>query len=156
MNKEPKKTRVIKRYQNRKLYDTVDSCYVTLEDIRDLLKAGEEIRVIDNARKEDLTSVTFAQIIFEEEKKTKGVLPLTMFKEIITTGGEALRSIVQTGIQEIGHVRSFVDKQIKPTLETVQNFSTVTQEIKHLKAKIALLERKLKEWEESSKLKPPV
>ena len=68
--KEPK---IIKRYQNRKLYDTVDSCYVTLEDIRDMIKMGEDVRVIDNATKEDLTSVTFAQIIFEEEKKRRPV-----------------------------------------------------------------------------------
>ena len=138
---------MIKRYQNRKLYDMVDSCYVTLEDIRDMLKAGEDIRVIDNASKEDLTSVTFAQIIFEEEKKTKGVLPLNTFKEIIATSGEALRNIVQTGIQEISHVKSFVNQQIKPAVEGVQNLSNVAHEIKMLKMKIELLEKRLKEQE---------
>ena len=147
MMKEPKKTKMIKRYQNRKLYDMVDSCYVTLEDIRDMLKAGEDIRVIDNASKEDLTSVTFAQIIFEEEKKTKGVLPLNTFKEIIATSGEALRNIVQTGIQEISHVKSFVNQQIKPAVEGVQNLSNVAHEIKMLKMKIELLEKRLKEQE---------
>ena len=72
--------KVIKRYQNRKLYDTQDSCYVTLEDIRDMIKQGEDVQIIDNATKEDLTSVTLAEIILEEERKQKGVLPLNIFK----------------------------------------------------------------------------
>lgn len=146
MTKMQKKT--IKRYQNRKLYDTVDSCYVTLEDIRDMLKAGQDIRVIDNVSKEDMTSVTFAQIIFEEEKKNKGVLPLSTFKEIITTGGKALRTLLQTGIPEVHHVPSFVDKQIKPTLETAPNFSAMIQEIQTLQMKIVFLENKLKKKED--------
>jgi polyhydroxyalkanoate synthesis repressor PhaR len=61
--REPK---VIKRYTNRKLYDTVESRYVTLDEIAEMVKAGAEVKVIDNRTKEDLTSVTLAQIIFEE------------------------------------------------------------------------------------------
>ena len=60
--KEPK---VIKRYTNRKLYDTVESRYVTLDEIAQMIKAGAEVKIIDNRTKEDLTSVTLAQIIFE-------------------------------------------------------------------------------------------
>lgn len=146
--------KVIKRYQNRKLYDTQDSCYVTLEDIRDMIKDGVDIQVIDNATKEDLTSVTFAQIIFEEEKKQKGLLPLNIFKQIIESGGGVLKEIVQrsweSGKKEIEHVRNFVDKQIKPTVESVQSIPTVAQEIRHLKAKIELLEKKLKEQEKKN------
>ncbi len=151
MNPQEKKLKVIKRYQNRKLYDTQDSCYVTLEDIRDMIKQGEEVQIIDNASKEDLTSVTFAQIIFEEEKKTKGILPLNTFKQIIATGGEALKELVQKSIvsagREIQQVKTFVDKQIKPTVESVQSIPTVAQEIKHLRSKIELLESKLREYE---------
>lgn len=146
--------KVIKRYQNRKLYDTQDSCYVTLEDIRDMIKDGVDIQVIDNASKEDLTSVTFAQIIFEEEKKQKGLLPLNIFKQIIESGGGVLKEIVQrsweSGKKEIEHVRNFVDKQIKPTVESVQSIPTVAQEIRHLRAKIELLEKKLKEQEKKN------
>ena len=61
--REPK---VIKRYTNRKLYDTVESRYVTLEEIAGMIKAGAEVKIVDNRTKEDLTSVTLAQIIFEE------------------------------------------------------------------------------------------
>lgn len=147
--------KVIKRYQNRKLYDTQDSCYVTLEDIRDMIKEGLEIQVIDNASKEDLTSVTFAQIIFEEEKKQKGILPLNTFKQIIASSGEVLKELVQksweSGIKEIKQVQTFVDKQIKPALESVQSIPTVASEIKHLKTKIEGLEKKLREYEEKKK-----
>lgn len=148
-------TKIIKRYQNRKLYDMHDSCYVTLEDIRDMIKMGEDIRVIDNASKEDLTSVTFAQIIFEEEKKQKGVLPLNIFKQIIATGGEALKEFVQksweSGVKEIRQVRTFVDKQIIPTVENVQSIPTVAQDIRQLKTKIESLENKLRQYEKTKK-----
>ncbi|MGH7857699.1 MAG: polyhydroxyalkanoate synthesis regulator DNA-binding domain-containing protein, partial [Candidatus Binatia bacterium] len=53
-------SRVVKRYGNRKLYDTQESRYVTLEDISTFVKAGEELRVVDNDSGEDLTAVTFA------------------------------------------------------------------------------------------------
>src|SRR5471030_2495155 len=66
---EKKEPKVIKRYTNRKLYDTVESRYVTLDEIAQMIKAGAEVKIIDNRTKEDLTSVTLAQIIFEEEKK---------------------------------------------------------------------------------------
>ncbi|MDP2600501.1 MAG: polyhydroxyalkanoate synthesis regulator DNA-binding domain-containing protein [Deltaproteobacteria bacterium] len=156
MNPQDKNTvKVIKRYQNRKLYDTQDSCYVTLEDIRDMIKQGGEIQVIDNASKEDLTSVTFAQIIFEEEKKTRGILPLNTFKQIIATGGEALKELVQKSIvtagREIQQVKTFVDKQIKPTVESVQSIPAVAQEIRQLRSKIETLESKLKQYEKRGK-----
>src|SRR2546428_461573 len=56
---------VIKRYSNRKLYDTQESRYVTLEEIEEMIRAGREIAVVDAASGEDLTSVTLAQIILE-------------------------------------------------------------------------------------------
>lgn len=60
--------RVIKRYANRKLYDTRASRYVTLNQISEYVNAGEEVRIIDNTTKEDLTSVTLAQILYERER----------------------------------------------------------------------------------------
>src|SRR5512135_2980167 len=82
--------RVIKRYANRKLYDTQQSCYVTLEQIADLVRTGEDVRIVDNNSKEDLTSVTLAQIIFEEEKR-KSFLPLPTMRSIIQSGGQQLQ-----------------------------------------------------------------
>lgn len=85
--------RIIKRYANRKLYDTKGSVYVTLEQIAGMVRAGDDLKIIDNTSKEDLTSVTLAQIIFEEEKR-KRLLPLTALKRIIQTGGESISDFV--------------------------------------------------------------
>lgn len=89
--REPK---VIKRYTNRKLYDTVESRYVTLEEIAEMVKAGAEVRIIDNRTKEDLTSVTLAQIIFEEEKKTSK-MSLRTLRDLIRHGGERAQQFVE-------------------------------------------------------------
>src|SRR5512132_881801 len=90
-SREPK---IIKRYTNRKLYDTVESRYVTLDEIAEMIKGGTEVRIIDNRSKEDLTSVTLAQIIFEEEKK-QSQMPLGVLREIIRHGGEAVAGFYQ-------------------------------------------------------------
>ena len=90
----PRRTVIIKRYQNRKLYDTQNSTYVTLEDIGITIRRGDDVRVIDNKTKEDLTSVTLTQIIFEEEKKHKNSLPLNALKKIIRGGGDAIMDLV--------------------------------------------------------------
>jgi len=75
-----KPRRVIKRYSNRKLYDTKDSRYVTLLQIAEMVRTGEEVQIIDNNTKEDLTEVTLAQIIYEEQKQkasSRNVPPLS-------------------------------------------------------------------------------
>src|SRR5438309_1202209 len=66
---------VIKRYSNRKLYDTQESRYVTLEEIEEMIRAGREISVVDAATGEDLTSVTLAQIILENERNRRAARP---------------------------------------------------------------------------------
>lgn len=85
--------RIIKRYANRKLYDTQHSCYVTLDQIAEMVRESEDVRIVDNTTKEDLTSVTLAQIIFEEEKKQR-LLPLVGLKAIIQTSGESIQDFV--------------------------------------------------------------
>ncbi len=82
-------TRIIKRYANRKLYDTQHSRYVTLEQISEMIRAGDDVKIIDNKSKQDMTSVTLAQIIFEEEKKQRSFLPLQAMRNIIQNGGES-------------------------------------------------------------------
>jgi polyhydroxyalkanoate synthesis repressor PhaR len=91
---ERRDPKVIKRYTNRKLYDTVESRYVTLDEIAQMIKGGAEVKIIDNRSKEDLTSVTLAQIIFEEEKK-RSQMPLGVLREIIRHGGEAVAGFYQ-------------------------------------------------------------
>lgn len=65
-----KDVRIIKRYQNRKLYDTHQSCYVTLEEIAQIIREGNEIQVIDNKSKNDITYSTQIQLLFDQEKKS--------------------------------------------------------------------------------------
>ncbi len=100
--REPK---VIKRYTNRKLYDTVESRYVTLDEIAEMVKQGVEVKIVDNRSKEDLTSVTLAQIVFEEEKK-KNQMPLSVLREIIRQPGEKLNA--------------FVSSQVSPRIDAIK------------------------------------
>ncbi|MCK6555007.1 polyhydroxyalkanoate synthesis regulator DNA-binding domain-containing protein [Candidatus Binatia bacterium] len=84
-------TRLIKRYLNRKLYDTRASRYVTLDGIAEMVRNGEDIRIVDNATGDDITIVTFAQIIFEEAKRKNGSLGLPVLRRLIQVGGERVQ-----------------------------------------------------------------
>src|SRR5688500_12238122 len=111
----PVEPKVIKRYSNRKLYDTERSKYVTLDEIAKMIKAGEEVTIIDNETKEDLTSVTLTQIIYEEEKR-ESRMPLSMLRNLIQTGGEALTE--------------FFDKSLKtPALEAQRSMEKGVEEL---------------------------
>jgi polyhydroxyalkanoate synthesis repressor PhaR len=101
-------TRVIKRYANRKLYDTQHSRYVTLDQIADMIRGGDDVKIVDNKSKEDLTSVTLAQIIFEEEKRQKSFLPLQAMRNIIQSGGESITNLVS---QAKGRVTQILGKK---------------------------------------------
>lgn len=90
MNKAHSKVKIIKRYQNRKLYDTQQSCYVTLDDIAKMIRASEEVMVIDNKSKNDITAATLTQIIFEAEKKASQYAPLFTLREIIQNGNGSI------------------------------------------------------------------
>jgi len=120
---EPK---IVKRYANRKLYDTERSCYVTLEDISAMITAGEEVKVIDNKTGEDLTSVTLAQIIFETEKK-KSFMPLGLLRELIQSKGENLQDFYRErmdrasrGVQEIREAAQSKVKGVTDKAERIQ------------------------------------
>jgi polyhydroxyalkanoate synthesis repressor PhaR len=92
-----KPRRVIKRYSNRKLYDTKDSRYVTLQQIGEMVRAGEEVQIIDNATKEDKTEVTLALIISEDLKSQPRSVPLGTLRELIQERGERLLSQLREG-----------------------------------------------------------
>ena len=90
MNKPSTRAKIIKRYQNRKLYDTQQSCYVTLDDIAKMIRADEEVMVIDNKTKNDITAATLTQIIFEAEKKASQYAPLFTLRDIIQNGNGSI------------------------------------------------------------------
>jgi polyhydroxyalkanoate synthesis repressor PhaR len=75
--------RIIKRYSNRKLYDTEDKRYITLEQIQQLVKDGQDIKVVENQTGEDLTTVTLSQILLEQEKRKEGKLPKSFFMDLV-------------------------------------------------------------------------
>src|SRR3954466_14143033 len=88
------KVKIIKRYQNRKLYDTQQSCYVTLDDIAKMIRGEEEVMVVDNKSKNDITAATLTQIIFESEKKACQFAPLFTLREIIQTGNGSISNFL--------------------------------------------------------------
>ena len=96
--------RIIKRYANRKLYDTQHSRYVTLDEIAEMIRAGDDVKIIDNKSKEDLTSVTLAQIIFEEEKKQRSFLPLQAMRNIIQHGGEQFSQLMTQAQKKVSTI----------------------------------------------------
>ncbi len=127
--REPK---VIKRYTNRKLYDTVESRYVTLDEIAEMIKAGTEVKIIDNRTKDDLTSVTLAQIIFEEEKKTSK-MSLETLRAMIRQGGEVAPRFVE-GTQEqlrgrVEAVRAAAEQRVQSIMASGQRTSDRAKEL---------------------------
>jgi polyhydroxyalkanoate synthesis repressor PhaR len=97
--------RLIKRYGNRKLYDTLESRYITLEEIARLVRMSNDVKVIDNETGDDLTAITFAQIILEEEKRRSSLLSLGLLRELIQHGEDTLsqlRSRVDKSLEAIG------------------------------------------------------
>lgn len=89
--------RVIKRYSNRKLYDTKDSRYVTLQQIGEMVRAGEEVQIIDNSTKEDKTEVTLALIISEDLKSQPRSVPLGTLRDLIQERSERLLTQLREG-----------------------------------------------------------
>ena len=78
-----KDVRIIKRYQNRKLYDTFQSCYVTLEEISQIIREGNEIQVIDNKTKKDITYMTQLQLLADQERKSLKPGDTELLKRVI-------------------------------------------------------------------------
>ena len=87
-------TIVIKKYANRRLYDTSASRYVTLDHLRELVKDNKTFQVIDAKSGDDLTRSVLAQIIFEEESKGETLLPVEFLRQLISFYGDSMQSMV--------------------------------------------------------------
>ena len=85
---------VIKKYANRRLYNTARSCYVTLDDLAAMVRAGEDFVVYDAKTGEDITRSVLTQIIFEEEQKGHSMLPQGFLRQLIRLYGDALQTVV--------------------------------------------------------------
>ncbi len=90
-----KDVRIIKRYQNRKLYDTFQSCYVTLEEIAQIIREGHEIQVIDNKSKNDITYMTQIQLLFDQERKSLKPGNVELLKRVIRSEEGTLTGYIQ-------------------------------------------------------------
>ena len=90
---------LIKRYANRKLYNTHTSRYITLKGIAELIEAGDDIRVIDNETGEDITSVALSQILVDNER-TSQRLPGSVLTELIQRGGDVLYNALRKRVGE--------------------------------------------------------
>lgn len=148
--------KVIKRYTNRKLYDTVESRYVTLEEIAEMVKAGTEVRIIDNRTKDDLTSVTLAQIIFEEEKR-EGQMPLGVLRRIIQDGGSVVQDFIHERVTpQVGKLREEAETRVGRLFKREDGTTgpapapAATPAVKgapHVKELFSTSQRALEEWQ---------
>ena len=112
-------TRVRKRYSNRKLYDTGRSSYITLDEIAVIIKDGEKIQIVDNKTHEDLTSVTLAQVLVEEEKRqTRSGRSL---RGLIEHSGELLQKRLG---EPVTHLRSSVEDSVTRLIRTGEERAT--------------------------------
>jgi len=89
----------IKKYANRRLYNTGTSTYVTLEDLGTMLKAGEDFVVFDAKTNEDITRQVLTQIIFEQEGKGQNLLPITFLRQLIRFYGDSMQSLVPSFLE---------------------------------------------------------
>jgi len=108
--------RLIKRYGNRKLYDTSESRYITLDEIARLVRSENDVKVIDNENGDDLTAITFAQIILEEEKRRSSLISLGLLRELVQHGEETLaqlRTQVEKGVEAIGTIGERAGRRVQ-------------------------------------------
>ena len=107
---------MIKRYPNRKLYDTEAKQYITLVGIAGLIREGKEIQVVDHASGEDLTSLTLAQVILELERKRTGFLPLGVLSGLIQASGDTLGSLrrsLASPLELARHVDEEIERRVQ-------------------------------------------
>jgi polyhydroxyalkanoate synthesis repressor PhaR len=122
----------IKRYPNRKFYDTEQKRYITLDDIGDRIREGREVQVIDQASREDITSIILTQIIFEQEKRQSGSVPRSI-----------LTSLVQAGGYTMGRMRSALSNPIE-VLKQIDD--EIEYRIEHLIRQGELAEDEARRW----------
>lgn len=108
------RTRIIKKYPNRRLYDTEISSYVTLEDIRQLVQDGDAFEVQDAKTQQDLTRSVLLQIITEREEQGQPLLTTAMLSQLIRFYGDSLQ----------GFMGSYLERSMQIFLDQQQQFRT--------------------------------
>ena len=90
---------VIKKYANRRLYNTSSSAYVTLDDLAQMVKDGDDFVVFDAKSGEDITRTVLTQIIFEEESKGQNLLPINFLRQLIRFYGDSMEAFVPSYLE---------------------------------------------------------
>ena len=119
---EDKKPIVIKKYANRRLYNTSTSSYVTLDHLSRMVKEGTEFVVFDAKTNEDITRSVLTQIIFEEEAKGQNLLPINFLRQLISFYGDRLQTVVPDYLDM--SMKSFFDNQDKMREVLPENLTT--------------------------------
>ena len=110
----------IKRYPNRKLYDTEAKRYVTLDELATMIREGAEIQVVDHESNEDLTTLTLTQIMLEQQKKSSSFLSRSLLTNLIRSGGdrlEHLRKSVQSSVTGLSNLPSSGAQELEEQLD---------------------------------------
>jgi len=107
---------LIKRYANRKLYNTETSRYITLKGIADLLEDDQEVMVVDNQTGEDITSVTLSQILVDTERANRAV-PGNLLSELFQKGGDALYGALRRGVGDASEGIEELQRNMRRLLE---------------------------------------
>jgi polyhydroxyalkanoate synthesis repressor PhaR len=137
---------LIKKYGNRRLYDTRRSRYVTLEEVLEVVAAGEEIRVVDAKTQEDLTKRVVTKIIFlEEERRNLDLLPLDFLRKLVQHRDDSLREFYQRYLAlSLEVYRSSQAKMQELVAPPQPPPAAVSEELAELKARIASLEARVR------------
>jgi polyhydroxyalkanoate synthesis repressor PhaR len=125
--------RLIKRYESRKLYDTEESRYVSLQDLADFIREGQEIRVIDNATSADVTAQTLTQLILDEGRTGRTRLPTELLHDLVRFGEETLSA----GVEQ---VQTGVDKFVKASVDRLGPVRDAREEMSRLRERLERLE----------------
>jgi len=122
---------VLKKYANRRIYDTEKSAYITLDQVCELIRSGRQVSVIDAGTAEDVTAFTLSQIIVEEAKNKNILLPVPFLHLVIQYGqdvlGEFFEKYLELSIKNYLFYKNAFDEQFKAWLDAGKLFSTATQ-----------------------------
>ena len=141
--------RLIKRYESRKLYDTEESRYVSLDEIASWVRAGQEVRVVDNASSDDVTAQTLTQIILDEGRNGRSKIPAEVLRDLVRFGEKALVS----GVEQVQHG---MDKMVRASIDRFGPVREAREEMTRLRSRLEELEDSLAELETAPESRPPV
>jgi len=122
----------LKKYANRRLYDTEKSAYVTLNQVADIIREGRQVEVFDAKTKEDVTAFILTQIILEEAKSKNFILPVPLLHLIIQYGDNILGEFFEKYLQQMVNTylahKNAVDDQFKQWLDQGRGYSDMAQQ----------------------------